>query len=142
MLFRSIAAAPASTMKARTVKALGDATNKVLAMFGAPSVTVEATDLTNQELPVELIKSLMMINKAYSDYIGEDAINLDNMKSDKDALIEIAKLIKVAGDKAFKKFLMSPPTGETKATEGVEAIGGPEEEKPGMSEEMMMKRMA
>lgn len=134
------AAAPTATMKARTVKALTDAANKVLSMFGAPALTVEAVDMKNVELPVDLIKSLMMINAAHNEYIGEDVINLDNMKTDKDALVEIAKLIKVAGDKAFKKFLMSAPAGETKGTEIGEEMGAPEEE--GGSEEMMMKRMA
>ena len=135
------AASPTVTMKARTFSALLGALNGVMAMFGAPKVEADVVDLKDGELPVPVIRALMMVNKAYSDYIGENAINLDSMTNDKEALVEIAKLINVGKDKAFKKFLMSPPKNETKATEAVEETGGPEEEKPGMSEEDMMKRM-
>lgn len=134
------AASPAVTIKSRTLKSLVDTTNKVLEMFGAPAVEVEIVDLKNAELPVSLVKALSMVNAAMKDYIGESVVDFDLMVSDKGALVEIAKLGKVLGDKGFKKFLASAPKDETKGTEIAEEMGAPEEESS-MSEEKMMMRM-
>jgi hypothetical protein len=135
-----VAAAPVVTIKARTLQSLGDATNKVLSLFGAPPVAVEAVEIKSAELPLPLIKALSMINAAMSDYIGEPVVDFDAMATDKGALIEIAKLIKVLGDKGFKKFLASAPKDENKGTEIAEEMGAPEEESS-MSEDKMMMRM-
>jgi hypothetical protein len=77
-----------------------------------------------------------MINAAMNDYMGEDAVDMAAMETDKGALIEIAKLLQVLSDKGFKKFLTSAPKGETVATEVTEDMG--EEE---VDEDAMMMRM-
>jgi len=131
-------AAPVVTIKARTVKSLLDATNKVLGMFGAEPLQIVAVELEGEELPVPVIKALSMINAAMNDYMGEDAVDMAAMETDKGALIEIAKLQKVLSDKGFKKFLTSAPKGETVATEMTEDIG---EEVDEVDEDAMMMRM-
>lgn len=130
-------AAPVVTIKARTVKSLVDATNKVLQMFGAEPLEVVAVELKGEELPVPVIKALSMINAAMNDYMGEDAVDMVAMETDKGALIEIAKLQKVLSDKGFRKFLASAPKGETVATEATEEMGEEEE----VDEDAMMMRM-
>ena len=130
-------AAPVVTIKARTVKSLVDTTNKVLQMFGAEPLDVVAVELKGEELPVPVIKALSMINAAMNDYMGEDAVDMVAMETDKGALIEIAKLGKVLSDKGFRKFLASAPKGETVATEATEEMGEEEE----VDEDAMMMRM-
>ena len=130
-------ASPTVTIKARTVKALSDALNKALPLFEAPPVEVEAVDLKDEPLPVEIIRALQMINAAYNDYAGEDAIDITAFETDSGALIEIAKLGKAVSDKKFAKFLSTPETKGTEAKE--ETTEEPEMEDT--SEEDMMMRM-
>lgn len=131
------AASPSVTVKARTVKALVDGVNKALPLFQAPPIKVEAVDLKDEPLPVDITKSLEMINAAHNDYIGDDAVDIMKLETDSGALIEIAKLGKAMSDKQFVKFLNTP---ETKAVEVKEEMTeGPEMED--MSEEDMMMRM-
>lgn len=132
------AAAPSVTVKASTVKALVAALNKALPLFEAPPIEVEVRDLKDEPLPTDIMKALQMINAAYSDYAGEDAVDVVAMDMDKGALIEVAKLGKALADKGFVKFLKSSETRATEAKEEVVEEGGGEE---GDDEEMMMSRM-
>lgn len=133
------AATPAVNVKAGTLKALVGALNKVMPMFEAPPLEVEARDLKDEPLPTDVMKALQMINAAYGEYAGEDAVDVMQMEADKGALIEIAKLGKVFADKGFVKFLKS---SETRATEAKEEVAeGPEEGEGDDEEEKMMMRM-
>ena len=132
-----MSASPVVTVKARTLGALTKALNAALPIFEAPSIEVEAVDLKGEPLPVEIVKAIQMINAAYQDYMGEDAVDMMNFETDGGALIETAKIGKAMSDKRFVKFLKTPETKATEAAEEVEEVEGEEE----MSEDDMMMRM-
>lgn len=135
----TVSAVPDVTVRAGTVKAIVSAINKAMPLFEAPPLEVEAVDLKKEPMPYEVVQALQMVNAAYEDYEGEPLISVDAMVDDKSALIELSKMTKALADKAFVKFLKSPPEGETKATEMAEEVVGEEEE---MSDEDMMRRMS
>ena len=135
----TMAASPTVTIKARTVKALQGALNKAMTAFGQPEIMVEAKDLKGEPLPLELIKGLQMINAAYEDYSDEPAVSFEAMVDDKGALIEIAKLGKVLGDKGFLKFLKSEALGEETMKPSAPKMEMEEED---MEEDDMMMRMS
>jgi len=132
-----ISASPVVTVKARTIDALQKAINSAMTVFGAPPIKVEVVELKGETLPVEIMKALQMVNAAHNDFMGEDAVDIAAFETDGGALIQIAKLGKVMGDKAFIKFLKTP---ETRATEALEEVTE-EPEAEEMSEDDMMMRM-
>lgn len=126
-------AAPKGNYTIKGLNPLVIATNKLLPLFGQePTYPKFSGPL--KELPTDFVRVLTMFKTAVDDAIAEEevapemAFELDGIVDDTTLAMLAGKLSKLAIDKAFKKFLSSPPKDETKASEAGEEAGMPEEE--------------
>lgn len=137
----TMAASPTVTVKARTVKAMTDTINKIMTSLSLPTIVVEARDLEDEPMPLEIIKALQMLNAAYYDYADEDAVSFDGLTDDKGALMEVAKLSKLPADKGFMKFMKSESVTGGKA-KPMPMAPMEEEEEEEYDDDMLMSRMS
>ena len=126
-------AAPKGNYTIKGLNPLVIATNKLLPLFGQEP-TYPKFSGNAKELPTDFVRVLTMFKTAVDDAIAEDeigadmAFELESLVDDTSLAMLAGKLSKLAIDKAFKKFLSSPPKDETKASEAGEEAGMPEEE--------------
>jgi len=126
---------PAGQFSKKSLNALVKVAKQLQPMFGLnadyPDFTEDVTDL-----PTEFTRLLMMFREAVSDAVASDVIDedklfeLDGIADDSGLQVLAGKLGAVAKDKAFKKFLSSPPPEAPEAQEEVvdeERTPAPEE---------------
>lgn len=126
-------AAPTGNYSPKGLNALVKASNSLLPLFGQnPNYPMFNGPL--KQLPTDFVRVLSMFKSAIDDAISEDelaaemAFEFEGLTDDNALQLLAGKLSKLALDKAFKKWLASPPSNETEGSEYGEEAGMPEDE--------------
>lgn len=137
---------PVGAYSVRSLNVLGDSINKVLPLFDAtlPPVAPFQGDVKGK-LPLELVKPLVMINKAAEDAMLPDlAPSIEGLVDNRGLEMAAGKVTLLGKNRDFQMFLKSAPketeAPETEVEVKVEtpAVGmSPEEE-----DKLMMERMS